>query len=444
MNELTFVTEDFEKLRTDLTSTEHERCAVMFAEQIVRADGTVRLLVNEITYPEQHEYTKSGVAEAELSPAVVAAAVKKAKISKRSLIFAHSHPGNSHPRFSATDSAGEARLLKLMQLRHPDLMHGALVVSIGGVRARTLGEQSEIRVTKIGRKREVVFDPHEDDNSPQNKFDRQIRAFGADGQRVLQQLRVSVVGLGGIGSIVTQQLAHLGVQNFDLFDPDHLEETNLNRVVNSTAADLGKPKVEIAARYIRALSPNALVNPIIGDVIKTAVAKRLVDSDVIFACTDSHGSRAIVQQMAYQYYIPCIDTGTTINVQDGVVSHIYGRVELLSPGLPCLHCSHLLDSRQIRVDMMSAYERKQDPYVVGAHEPAPAVVSINGTVASMAVNMFLGLVTAIPLDARYVLVDFVGAKLRTPRHAREPNCFICSGVGALGKGDSWPLMGRED
>ncbi len=54
-----------------------------------------------------------------------------------------------------------------------------------------------------------------------------------------------------------------------------------------------------------------------------------------------------------------------------------GRVQLLSPGLACLTCGGLLDGNEVRRDMMSEGERKQDPYLVGAREPAPSVISLN-------------------------------------------------------------------
>ena len=77
MIELSFASKDFDQLRTDLTSSNHERCAVLFAEQVARSNGNPALPVNEISYPQQSEYTKSAIDEAELSPAVVAAAVKR-------------------------------------------------------------------------------------------------------------------------------------------------------------------------------------------------------------------------------------------------------------------------------------------------------------------------------------------------------------------------------
>jgi molybdopterin-synthase adenylyltransferase len=62
----------------------------------------------------------------------------------------------------------------------------------------------------------------------------------------MQQTRVATVGLGGTGSLITEQLAHLGVTGFLLIDPDTVDETNLNRLVEGLPAPTSvrrKPKL---------------------------------------------------------------------------------------------------------------------------------------------------------------------------------------------------------
>src|SRR5438132_32011 len=68
------------------------------------------------------------------------------------------------------------------------------------------------------------------------RFDRQVRAPGPTGQARLRALRVAIVGLGGTGSQVVQQLAHLGVRSFVLIEDDRVEESNLPRLAGATWA----------------------------------------------------------------------------------------------------------------------------------------------------------------------------------------------------------------
>jgi molybdopterin/thiamine biosynthesis adenylyltransferase len=207
---------------------------------------------------------------------------------------------------------------------------------------------------------------------------------------------------------------------------------------------VGNPKVDVAARQIHAFARDACIARVHGDIIRTRVARELLDADAIFACTDSHGSRAVLQQVAYQYFIPCIDLGTTITSAGGVVSGIFGRVQLLAPGFACLSCSDLLQPDEVRRDMMTAFERKSDPYIRGEREPAPAVISINGTIASLAMTMFLAYVIGIPSKARYLIYNAMNSTLRSARSAAKSDCYICSRFGAFAKGDAQPLFARLD
>src|SRR4029077_9090999 len=102
-------------------------------------------------------------------------------------------------------------LARFLAHRHPNALHAALVISQGGLRARKLGTDEEIRICSIGATRKVLSSSP--GSTPQSDvFDRQVRAFGETGQRALQALTVGVAGLGGTGSIVCQLLAHLGVR----------------------------------------------------------------------------------------------------------------------------------------------------------------------------------------------------------------------------------------
>ena len=271
-----------------------------------------------------------------------------------------------------------------------------------------------------------------------------MRAFGEEGQRQLQQLRVGIVGLGGTGSVLAQQLAHLGTRDFLLIDPDNLETTNLNRVVGSRPTDVGQPKVDVASRTIGLTAPDAVLSTVGGDVTRVSVASLLEEVDFIFMCTDSHGSRSVAQQVAYQYRIPAIDVGTVIVANEAGIDSIFARVQLLGMNEGCLWCSNLLNAQEIRREMMSAPERRVDPYLRGAREPAPAVISLNSMAVSLAVTMFLGVITAAPIEGRYMLYNAKAGTLRSARSHAQPDCFICSTAGVRGKGDTQALFARSE
>ena len=418
---------------------------MLFTNPVERVLADTRLLVQDFVVPRESDYSRRGPLEAELTPSFVATVTKKARSRDQGLVFVHSHPGSAPPAFSSIDDHGEKRLAEFLQRRLPGRSHAALVLSKGGVCARVLGTVQPVRVVEVGEKRRLLYDP---DSSPSAELlaahDRQIRALGAAGQRSLSQLRVGVVGVGGTGSFIVQELAHLGVENFLVLDSDTVEPTNLNRLIGASAADVGKSKTAVAKKGIISIQPRATVEELVGDVMRARIARRLGDLDVLFGCTDSHGSRAVLQQIAYQYLVPCIDMGSTIVVDSGLVRHVFGRVQLLAPGLPCFTCSGLLDPDQVRRDMMTPLERRADPYIVGALEPAPAVVSLNGTVASLAITMLLAVATPFPGTARHLIYNALSSTLRSVAAVPQADCFICSRSGALARGDTTPLMARQD
>lgn len=443
-NELCIQDSDFESLKAKLLGAAEESCAILFASQSRRTNGQIRFLVREVDYPSEAEYARRGELEAELTPALVARISKRAKNTGLSLVFVHTHPGERPPIFSLVDDRGECVLSDFLNVRLESAQNASLVMSTGGVRARLLGRSEELRVVIVGRRRAIAFEPEPDRSPVSDVFDRQVRAFGAAGQQRLSDTRVAIVGLGGTGSIAAQQLVHLGVRRFILIDPDIIEVTNLNRVVAATAQDIGALKVSVAARYIRSFSPDSEVSEWRGDVVHDVTARALIDADLILLCTDSHGSRSVVQQVAYQHLIPCIDMGSTIIQSNGQITGIFGRVQLLSPGLPCLWCSELLDAEQVRRDMMNESERGLDPYIPGSSEPAPSVVSLNGTVVSLAVSMLLGIVSGAPFESTHLVYNGRASSLRSVRGAARSNCFICSRSGALAWGSNQQLFTRRD
>jgi molybdopterin-synthase adenylyltransferase len=202
--ELCLTIADLEFLRSTLLPSDQEHCAILFAEESQRSDGQVRLLVRSVEFPEQSDYQSQSIDNAELSPDFVARVSKRARLQKLTLVFAHTHPGLSPPRFSPIDDRGEQVLDRFLSGRGLNGHHAALVISEGGVRARRLGRNEEIRVVALGAKRIVEFDPDLDEAEYSAIFDRQVRAFGVAGQLRLGRIRVAIVGLGGTGSIAAQ------------------------------------------------------------------------------------------------------------------------------------------------------------------------------------------------------------------------------------------------
>ena len=92
-----------------------------------------------------------------------------------------------------------------------------------------------------------------------NQFSRTELLIGKEGIEKLQNSKVAVFGIGGVGSFVVEGLVRAGVGNFVLVDDDKVCLTNLNRQIIATRKTVGKPKVEVAKERILEINPNAKV-----------------------------------------------------------------------------------------------------------------------------------------------------------------------------------------
>lgn len=422
-----------------LGGRDNETCAVGFA--MFDDDSDTWVLESAAPVPERAYATRDEVS-ASLTTEFVVDIVNRARLTRTSPVLFHSHPDAvGVPHFSSRDDDGEAELKAYFERRIPDLSPLAVVVGPEGCRARRLGEAIAVPVWAIGAEVRLLCD-EAGDFGRSVRHDRQVRAFGQSGQRMVSRLRILVVGGGGTGSLVMQQLAHLGALDVTIIDPDCVEETNLNRLIGARACDVGNPKVEVARRMALSINPHMRCDAIIGDIVDALQASLIGGFDFAFLCTDSHSSRAVVCQAAYQYLVPVIDMGVSITARHQRISHITGRAQMLAPGLPCLTCTGALDGKIILREMMTPEQRSADPYIVGTHEPQPAVVSINSTVASLAVTMFLGAVTPVPSGSRFQLYDGIRGTVRPTTAASRTDCVVCSASGALAKGSAWALPVR--
>jgi molybdopterin/thiamine biosynthesis adenylyltransferase/rhodanese-related sulfurtransferase len=155
---------------------------------------------------------------------------------------------------------------------------------------------------------------------------------GAEGQRKLRAGRVLIVGAGGLGSPAALYLAAAGVGRLGLVDFDAVDETNLQRQILYSTADVGRPKLQAASSRLRGLNPD--VEVICHDAPFGATnALALVSAyDVVIDGTDNFPTRYLVNDA-------CVLTGTP-NVY-GSVFRFEGQVSVFAtPNGPCYRCLH--------------------------------------------------------------------------------------------------------
>lgn len=195
--------------------------------------------------------------------------------------------------------------------------------------------------------------------------------------------RVGVLGLGGGGSHIVQQLAHLGFRCFTLFDPDVVEQVNLNRLVGATEFDARwrVPKVAVAERLIRSLDRDAEVAQCQRRWQEEPLALRACD--LVFSCLDNFRERREAETSCRRFLIPLIDIGIDVHEVKGEPPQLGGQVILSMPGELCMTCLGFLTEAKLAREA-AAY---------GAAGSRPQVVWANGIVASAAVGLAVELIT---------------------------------------------------
>lgn len=373
--------------------------------------------------------------------AVVNQAVKK----KLVLVEAHSHPFSEFPRFSGYDMEGFEEIVPYMLDSMPRSPYAATVWGRSGITGLAWTawprEGSALSIS-IFRKQGVRWPSISVDLARGDKrHDRQVRMLGKAATATIRKLKIAVVGLSGLGSHAAQQLAHLGARRFILIDPEAVDETNLNRLVGARPTDVGRPKVEVMADLIKGVSTSAEVLPIAADLRTRAALDALKDADLVFGCIDNDGARLVLNELCLAYRIPFIDCGVEATVDDGALQEAGGRVNFILPEGPCLHCMGQLDLNEARVALSSEEERRQAKklgYIKGDDEPSPAVISLNGTVVSIAITELLLLLSGVRRPAPFLVYDALGtgrgkdAQWLTPqRQGQQDGCFECTlaGVG---------------
>ena len=112
---------------------------------------------------------------------------------------------------------------------------------------------------------------------PDDRFDRNERLFGKDGQARLRKTQVLIMGAGGLGSHVIAQTALLGAGSIGTVDRQDLSLSNLNRYVGAWHTDPipGTPKVELAERHVHLIDPSIEVTAINDEIVSDAALEAL-------------------------------------------------------------------------------------------------------------------------------------------------------------------------
>ena len=328
-------------------------------------------------------------------------------------VVLHYHGGSS-PRLSPTDDATAASLMPFLSREAPGRPHAFGVFGDRNVSGHVfrdgapVGAMDTVTISASWLDDWQQEEPEHTNDSTDPRHDRLIRGFGSKAYARLRRSRIGVVGCGGAASHVIQQLAYLGVGAQVIADADRVDKTSLGRLIGALPgrlgqrflhrllsrkrSDVGRPKVEVMKRMADAINPSALVVAIDEYFPTPRTVREIRRCDVIVACVDRLQVRDDLNRLCKRYLIPMLDVGIEITPDrdhPGMIEAISGRVTKVLADGPCLRCQGIVDDEKLRAER----DGQALGYTGAARVPDPAVVTLNGIVASTAATEVLQLLT---------------------------------------------------
>jgi len=154
------------------------------------------------------------------------------------------------------------------------------------------------------------------------RYQRNIGSLGIRGQKKLLESKVVVVGLGGLGGYVAEELARAGVGHITGVDHDVFDETNLNRQLLAEERNLGKKKTAETQTRLKRINKAVKftgfavpINELRQDVVR--------DADLVFDCLDNIGDRLVLEKKCSAADVPLVH---------GAIAGWCGEVGVVWPG----------------------------------------------------------------------------------------------------------------
>ncbi|TCM18946.1 molybdopterin/thiamine biosynthesis adenylyltransferase [Novosphingobium sp. PhB165] len=233
---------------------------------------------------------------------------------------------------------------------------------------------------------------------------------GGTGQVALADAHVVLVGCGGIGSPALQYLAAAGIGRLTLIDDDTVDVSNLQRQTIYTPSDIGKPKAEAAAEWVRRFDIGLEVVPHVTRLGEDNAAEILFGASVVLDGCDNFATRLRVSDSCIKLGIPL--TSAAVGRFQGQVANFAG---------------HLPDHACYRCFVGDAFDA-QDCDTCAADGVLGAMVGMVGTFAAMHAMRVVMAGHAALGDPQYGtlhLIDGLAPSMRPLRIAKDPGCHAC-------------------
>lgn len=236
------------------------------------------------------------------------------------------------------------------------------------------------------------------------RYSRQILLPDVDiqGQTILNQARVLVLGAGGLGAPVLLYLAAAGIGHITVVDPDTVDLSNLQRQVIHSTANISQAKVESAKQSMLAINPHIQVQALQTRLDEQQLLTQVAAHDVVVDCTDNFPTRFAINQACFTAKKPLV-SGAVIRMEGQISTFDFQQAGA------CYRC--LYNEEGGVEDTCSTN---------GILAPVAGI--IGSTQATEALKVLLNLPT---LHGRLLLLDAKYMQWRELRLRADANCPVC-------------------
>lgn len=367
----------------------NERIGFIASRHKILKTGTIIVFISEYFPISDDQYLDDPEVGARINSNAIREGLQRIIDKKIGCFHVHYHSfSRSIPEFSDTDLIDNPEIIKSFGYADKSQVHGMIVIGKNGLNAlvKLPGKDSLMQVAKIvgiGYPMIISLPDRINTKAQIKRYDRQS-FLGKNAQFLFSQVKIGIVGLGGGGSHIVQQLAYLGFKNYVLFDFDKVDETNLNRMIGAGWNDVkkGTKKLDVAESTIKHILSDARIRKIEDNWMNEP--EYLQECDIIFGCVDSYMGRRDLELECRRYLIPYIDIGMDVynNYKDEAPSMV-GQIILSMPGNHCMHCFGYLTEQNLAKEAAK----------YGDAGGRPQVVWSNGVLASEAVGILVDLIT---------------------------------------------------
>lgn len=230
--------------------------------------------------------------------------------------------------------------------------------------------------------------------------------IGIEGQEKLLGAHALVVGCGGLGAAALPYLAASGIGRLTIADPDAIDDTNLQRQITFTEADIGRSKALVMEGRLKNINSQAGITALPEKLTEARLTELMRAADIVLDCCDNFPTRQAVNRAAVATRTPLVS---------GAAVRFDGQIAVYRPDLPDSPCYACLFDGDTNDDGACA--------LFGVFSPLVGI--IGATQAAEALKVLAGIGT--PAHGKLMTYDALAGEWHTFRLERRPGCRVCGG-----------------